>query len=396
MSRVLERVPLQIFSLIAISLLAHVTMSGGRVAAQLFALKHEGSPMLAGVAYSLYGLMPALLSLHMGRWIDRVGTRHVMRIALIANITGLALPVFSPTLPAVLLAATICGFGFASYMLAANVCVSYMDFKDEADRVGMIAWLQMGNSISNVVGPLIVGTLIDHHSFSAAFGGLALIVLASFITSTRVSLPDGTRHRAEKGKQDSILKAVLADPYLIRIYVLNMATSLSFDGFNAMVPMLGDEMGYSATQIAGVLSAFAAGTFTIRALLPWLSRKLGEWRMLCLAFAIGACVFFSLPLAKHLLLLSALGFVFGLAAGVGQPNILSLIYRAMPPGRAGEGAGLRAMAGNIMGLTGPSTYGAIVALFGVAPVFIVVGSILSVSSWQASVGGKRLPATIAA
>jgi len=387
LSRFFANAPTQVISLIAVSLLAHVTMSGGRVAAQLFALQHGGSPAIAGVAYSLYGLLPALLSLHIGRWIDRVGTRRVMRVALIAMITGLILPVLSPSLPVVLLTATLGGFGFGSYMLAANVCVSYMDFKQETDRVGMIAWLQMGNSVSNVLGPLIVGTLIDFSGFQAAFGGLALIVMCSFIASTRVNLPDGTRHAPEKGKGGSIVRTVIADPYLRRIYILGMATSLSFDGFNFMVPIFGHAHGYSATAIASVLSVFAVGTFAIRAILPWLSKNLPEWRMLMLAFGLSAAVFFLLPFATSMMLLATLGFFFGLAAGVGQPNVLSLIYRAMPPGKAGEGAGLRAMMGNIMGLTGPSAYGSITAVVGAVPVFLIIGGLMSLSCWQAHLGG---------
>ena len=110
--------------------------------------------------------------------------------------------------------------------------------------------------------------------------------------------------------------------------------------------------------------------------------------MLTMAFALTAAVFFLLPLAKASFLLAGLGFIFGLAAGVGQPNILNLIYRAMPAGKAGEGAGLRAMMGNIMGLTGPSAFGAITALFGAVPVFLIIGCIMGVSSWQAHYGHR--------
>lgn len=73
-----------------------------------------------------------------------------------------------------------------------------------------------------------------------------------------------------------------------------------------------------------------------------------------------------------------------MAVGVGQPNILSLIYTAMPPGKAGEGAGLRSMMGNTMGLTGPSAYGAVAGLFGALPVFLAIGGFTAIASWQAN------------
>jgi predicted MFS family arabinose efflux permease len=390
LSRFFAKAPTQVLSLIAVSVLAHVTMSGGRVAASLFALRHGGSEAMAGIAYSLYGLLPALLSLHMGRWIDRVGPRLVMRLSLIAMISGLVLPVFWLNLPVILLTATLGGFGFGSYMLAANVCVSYMDFEHESERVGMIGWLQLGNSVSSVVGPSLVGMLIDFSGFRAAFGGLALIVLCSFLTSYRVQLPDGKRERARAQRSDaSVVRMVFSSPHLLRIYLLAMTVSMAWDGFNFMVPVLGQARGYSATVIGMVLSAFAIGTFAIRAALPWLSRRMAEWRQLSLAFALTASVFFLLPLARSSVLLAALGFIFGLAAGAGQPNILSLIYRAMPDGKAGEGAGLRSMMGNLMGLTGPSVYGAVSTLFGAVPVFLIIACVMSVSSWQAQRGERH-------
>ena len=205
------------------------------------------------------------------------------------------------------------------------------------------------------------------------------------VVSYRVNLPDGTRE-VHSDKKGSIVREVFTNPRLLRIYILAMTVSLSWDGFNFMVPVLGHERGYSATTIGLILSSFAIGTFASRAALPWLSRHFSEWRMLTVSFGFIAAAFFLLPFANISFVLAGLGCLFGMAAGVGQPSILNLIYRAMPPGKAGEGAGLRAMMGNMMGLTGPSAFGAITQLFGAVPVFLIIGSIMSVSSWQAHWG----------
>lgn len=382
-----SRNQIQVFSLIAVSILAHVTMGGGRVAASLFALKQQGSETLAGVAYSAYSLLPAIFSLHMGKWIDTVGPRRVMRTSQVIMIAGLFLPVIFPHMVTVLLAAAVGGFGFGSYMLAANVAVGLMPFERENERVGMIGWLQMGNSVSAVAGPSIAGIMIDHFGFRAAYVTLALIVVCSLITSFCVDVPGGVggRKGAKRGG-DSVVKMVFSNPRLLRIYLLAMVTSMSYDGFSFMTPVLGHERGFSATTIGLILSCFAIGTFAVRALLPWLSRHLPEWRMLCIAFATTTTVFLLLPFAMNGYVLATLGLILGLAAGVGQPNILSLIYRAMPADKAGEGAGLRAMMGNCMGLAGPSVYGAVAGVFGVLPVFVTIGSFTALSSWQAHKG----------
>lgn len=385
----LNRNQIQLFSLIAVSMLAHITMGGGRVAASLYVLHNGHSAMMAGFAYSGYSLLPALLSLLMGRWIDRVGARHVMRTSQLIMIAGLVAPAFWPSLFTVLLAALVCGFGFASYMLAANVAVSIMPFEIESDRVGMLGWLAMGNSVAAVGGPAVAGYVIDHGGYGAAYAVMALIVGASLVVSFLVDVPGGVGGRRKvRSNGAGVVQQVFSTPRLLRIYLLAMVVSISFDGYAFMTPVLGHERGYSATLIGMTMSCFAIGSFAIRALLPWLSRRLVEWRMMVLAYGITAVSFCMLPLVPNVYLHGLLGFCIGLAAGGGQPNILSLIYRAMPD-KAGEGAGLRSMMGNSMGATGPWIYGSLAGLAGAGPVFLGIGVIAALASWQ-SLRGYRL------
>ncbi|MFT4174024.1 MAG: MFS transporter [Rhodocyclaceae bacterium] len=362
--------------------MAHITMSGGRISASLFALQRDGSTLMAGLAYGLYSLLPALASIHMGRWVDQVGPRRVMHISLIVMTAGLIVPALWPSLPAVLLSAALGGFGFSSYMLAANVVVSFMPVQHSSERVGMLAWLQIGTSVSAVVGPSLAGLLIDLAGYRALFVTLAVIVGTGCLLSHRIALPEGVRRRNNAGAL-AILHEVATTPRLLRIYLIALSLSLAWDGFSFMAPVLGHERGYSASQVGLVLSTFACGTLAIRMALPWLSRRLPEWRMLTMACALTASVFLLLPIAHSAPLHAALGFIYGLSAGVGQPNILNLIYHSMPPEKAGQGVGLRSMIGGISGLGGPWLFGIMSALFSAAPVFIMVGCIMGVASWQA-------------
>ncbi|HSD36555.1 MAG TPA: MFS transporter [Rhodocyclaceae bacterium] len=386
----LSRNQIQTLSLIAISILANVTMSGGRVAASLFVLRHGGSAVLAGIAYSTYSLLPALLSLLIGRWIDMVGPRRAMRTSQVVMIAGLIAPALFPSMVTVFGCALVCGIGFSSYLLAANVAVTMMPFEHHGERVGMLGWLAMGGSAAGAVGPMVVGFAIDHGGFNAAYGAMAAIVAASLVLSFCVDVPGGVggmlRPKGERHKH-GVARLVFSNPRLLRIYLLAMVVSMGYDGFAFMTPVLGQERGLSATTIGMIMSCFAVGTFSVGALLPWLSRHFTEWRMMMLAFGATAAVFMLLPLAYNGYVYGVLGFLFGFAAGAGQPNILSLIYRAMPD-RAGEGAGLRSLMGNTVGLTAPSIYGSVAGMFGAVPVFIGVGCVAALASWQSFMGWK--------
>ena len=379
-------VPRQIFWLIAITLLAHVAMTGGRIGASLYALRLGHSEWLAGLAYGLYNLLPGLLSLHLGRWVDRVGPRRVVGVGLGAMVLGLLGPVLVPGLPAVLLSSGLCGFGFGSCMLAANLAVARLPYHHDSERTGMLGWLQLGNSVSAVVSPAAVGLALDHGGFRVAFAGLALAACAGLVALAGARLPSAPAGGKRPGGQ-GVLHRAATDPGLRRVYLLAMAVSLAWDGFVFMVPVLGEAGHLSASVIGGVLSAFAAGTFVVRLALPWLSRGLGGWQLLSLAFALAAAVFLALPWARHAAVLGLLGFVFGLAAGGGQPLVLNLIYGHLPAGQAGEGAGLRAMLANLAGFGGSFVFGLVAAASGPATVFAGMAGLMVLAGWQSVRGG---------
>ncbi len=373
----------QIIPLVAMSLLAHVTLSGGRVASSLLVLEYGYSEAIAGLTYGLYGLMPAVLSLHLGRVVDRVGPKHVMRLCLASMVLGLMLPALHLSLVSVLACATLGGLGFGGYILAAQVSVSLMPVDNASDRTGMFAWLQMGTSVSAVAGPVLVGVLIDSKGFSVAYTCLALIVGAGLLWSFRAKLPAAAEPTDAKS-QDGILREVMRDGALFRIYLLSMAVYLAWDCFAFLIPVLGTERGYSAAEVGAVLSFFAVGTFVVRALQPWLSRRATEWRTLCVSYLVAAVVFGMLPFAQNTLLLCAISLAFGMSAGVGHPNIMNLILKRVGAEKSGEASGLRLMTGNMAGMMGTAGCGAIAAFVGVIPVFVGIVAIMGISGWQAN------------
>jgi predicted MFS family arabinose efflux permease len=382
---VFARINPQIISLVIISLLAHVTLSGGRVASSLFVLQEGYSEFVAGLTYGLYGLMPALLSLSLGRWVDRVGPRRIIRSSLLIIIIGLLFPAIHLSLLSILICAALSGLGFGGYILAAHVSVSLMQVDNDSDRTGLFGWLQMGTAISAVLGPFFVGVVIDGSGFSMAYLYLTIIVFVGLLWSIRSSIPDGVRQN-KRLQESKLLHDVFKDVSLLRIYLLSMVVYLTWDCFAFMVPVLGAERGYSASAIGGILSSFAVGTFMVRALLPWLSRISTEWRVLCISNAFIMVVFFLLAFADNIILLSLLSFIFGIAAGVGHPNVLNLLLRNVRSNKAGEASGLRIMTGNLAGLLGTAGCGAITAACGMLPVFFAIAAIAGISSWQANKG----------
>jgi len=339
------RLNTQIFSLVLMSLLAHVTLSGGRVASSLFVLEQGNSEVIAGLTYGLYGLMPALLALHIGRLVDRVGPKLIMRLSLFLMVTGLVLPAIHLSIASILVCAALSGLGFGGYVLAAHVSISLMKVEQVSDRTALYAWLQMGMSVSAVSGPFLIGLVIDTSNFSTAYLCLTSIVALGFIWSFFANIPKRKNHK-EVETTSSILDDVKKDYSILRMYLFSMAVYLAWDCFAFMIPVLGHDRGYSAATIGSILSFFAVGTFVVRAMQPWLSRKSSEWKTLCVSYALACGVFMILPFAQSMAALCSISLIFGLSAGVGHPNVLNLILSTVDSSKSGEASGLRLMTGN--------------------------------------------------
>ncbi len=60
--------------IIAFVVLTHTAFGAARVTASLYALSNKASPFTVGVLLALYALVPALLAVRAGRWLDRSRT----------------------------------------------------------------------------------------------------------------------------------------------------------------------------------------------------------------------------------------------------------------------------------------------------------------------------------
>ena len=70
--------------IIILMVLDHIAFNGSRVSVTLYAI-HEGATALTiGTLMALYALLPAVFSVAVGRWIDRIGIVKPMQLGSIA------------------------------------------------------------------------------------------------------------------------------------------------------------------------------------------------------------------------------------------------------------------------------------------------------------------------
>ncbi len=148
------------------------------------------------------------------------------------------------------------------------------------------------------------------------------------------------------------------------------------------MPVYAHGLGLSATVIGFILSSQAAASFLTRALLPRSIRWLKEDGVLLLAFSLGGASLALIPLFQWPLMLCLLSFSFGLGMGAGQPIITILTFLNSPPGRSGEGVGLKVTANHVTNMVSPMIFGTIGTVAGLLPMFWANALLMAAGAWM--------------
>jgi predicted MFS family arabinose efflux permease len=167
---------------------------------------------------------------------------------------------------------------------------------------------------------------------------------------------------------------LLKDPLMRRLLLVNWLLSSCWDVHTFVVPVLGHERGFSASVVGTILGSFAIASALIRFILPWIARRLQEYRLLTGAMILAAAIFAIYPFFELPFAMGVCSVCLGLVLGVVQPMIMSTLHQITPAHRQGEALGLRIMAVNASSVVMPLVFGAAGAVAGVSAVFWVIGA----------------------
>ena len=377
--------------LIAIAVLTHMAFVAARMTASLYALANNASTFTVGVILALFSLVPMLIALRAGRWLDAVGPRRPILIGTLFILVGVLLPsAFSyaaADLAPLLVAAALIGTGAMLTMLSIQKLVG--DRADPNRRAAAFSWLALGASISGFTGPVLSGLLIDSFGHRATFGvlvGVVLLALALvWVNRGLLSTHEGRMSGPEPLHPLELLKHT----ELRHVLIATALISMSWDLQTFVIPVHGTRVGLSASEIGFVLGCFALATFTIRLAMPWLSQRVTEWQVLTYTLFCATLAFGLFPLFSSRVPLMAVAFLLGLGLGAAQPNVMSLVHLHSPQGRVGEALGLRSMIIHSSQVVLPLVFGAFGSVLGAAAMFWTMAALVCTGGVAAVRWGKH-------
>ena len=377
-----------LLNLIAGQIFLHACMTGMRMATPLLALRDGHSALSVGVLLALFALTQVFMAIPAGRYTDRHGLKKPMRWSIGVAFFGAGLSALWPSFP-VLCVSALCTGGATGLAVIALQRHVGRSARDPAQLKEAFSWLSIGPAVSNFMGPMAAGLLIDHAGDVAADtlgyrAAFALMCVLPWVTwwcirhvqelPVDVPHPDAGRHAVWD---------LLREPLMQRLLFVNWLLSSCWDVHTFVVPILGHERGISASVIGFILGAFAVSAALVRIALPLVVRHWQEYRILTLAMSITAVIFLLYPFTQSPWTMGVCSVLLGFTLGVVQPMIMSTLHQITPVHRQGEAVGLRLMAVNASSVLMPMLFGAAGALAGIGPVFWIVGLVVGAGSRSA-------------
>jgi predicted MFS family arabinose efflux permease len=356
--------------IIILLVLDHIAFNGSRIAVSLNAIYLKSSALTVGSLVALYALLPALLSVTAGRWIDRVGVNLPMLWGSIGVGVGVVLPFILPGLPALYLTSFITGVSFMLINVAAYHAVGVLSAPEE--RAVNFSYVALGFSTSSFIGPLLSGIAIDQLGYRATFFILASFTILPIVALAANLVPLVRGHAPPVGLKRGPVLDLLRERDMRNLFVAMAILTVSWDVYGFAIPIHGTRIGLSASEIGIVMGAFAVATFAVRLAMPFIVQRFRPWTMLAMSLATAGLSFALLPFTESVFVMMGLMFLLGLGLGAPQPMILTILHESSPAGRGGEALGLRTTLINTSQTVMPLVFGAVGTAIGVAPLFWMV------------------------
>ncbi len=361
------------------SLLITLSFIGLRMVVPLLAIELGASTLLIGVLMSAFAVLPVLLSVQAGRWIDRAGIVLPMIVCTVSITAGMVLLALAPYLWTLFFVNALGGLAYISFHLALTAAAGAIGRPE--DRASNFAWITVANGLGIFAGPVMAGHIVDAFGHATAIAALAVApaLVAGLVTTLRTVRTARPATPAQPFLRS--IRELLAIPELVRVMLIAVALGIGWDLYSVFLPVYASGIGLSAGTIGNIMGAFGIAIFLIRLLVPALLRLMNEWRIVVCALFLAVPVFIFIPLTREPAVLMTLTFTFGIAWGAVQPILTALLFGASPDGRIGEVAGLRMTLHTGLQLVMPTIFGSVSAIAGMTPVFWSVGGMLMFTGW---------------
>jgi len=356
----------------------------------LYAAEMGASTLDIGLIVTLRALLPIVIAMPTGQLIDSLGPMKMLRLGSALLLISLLNTIFAVNLPMLALSQLFMG---GSVIIMASSLQVLVSTGDRTARNKAITTYSMWMSGGGMVGPLIGGLLAslfeapaEGYRFtfiaSAAATAVFMLILAWFSRRYPHPLPETGEIRSIlslKGYTASYRRGIDLTSHrpvqfgLVGTFVIMYIQAL-YMGF---LPLYLDQFGYSAFQIATILSWQGLAGMMSRLIVNQLMRRFSLEHILAGAgFVASICVVLTPVVAPHIVLTYILIFILGAATGINLPVSIMIMVDAVGEDQRGKLMGLRLLVNRFSQTVSPAVFGILGSVIGLTAAFFAGGALL--------------------
>ncbi len=382
-----------LYRVLAANVLIGTAVHAVRPIASFRAIELGAGPAEVGVIGASYALIPLVVAVFVGRWVDRWGEPLFLAAGSVGVGLVALLLVWADSLLA--LGTGIAVLGLSQILTAVSIQTLIANADEPGRRDSRFGWQSVAASLGQLLGPIIAGFLAGASagggSLSAA-PGIRLVFISSALlgaVATLIALSfvrDRPRSRRAPSLQPTestaaATRRIIKVPSMPQAMFASMAVLTSVDILIVYLPVFALATGIDVRTVGLLLAARAAASLLSRLLISPLRVWLGRRELLALAMAVPAIALATLPIIGSVLApLFAIMVVVGFGLGLGQPLTASWVATRSPPALRGMAVGIR-LSGNRFGqLVVPAVVGLLAGVVGLSSVFWSLTTMLATGS----------------
>ena len=359
----------------------HMAVMFGRVATSYRAVEIDLSVVWVGAMSAAFAILPAILAVPVGRFIDRGHDSLSVWIGSVMGVlAGLAYCFLPPSGPTLMLATAFLGVGQLGCM-AGHQTIAARAAKGLRGRDAIFGYHMVAIAAGQGLAPLVIAWLSGDARLPPTqilfYWGLAIALIALVIGFAMPPAPDA-RARAAQGSTG--LGELMKVPGLMAYVLASVITITGLDVIVVYLPLLGVERGIGAGAIGMLMTLRAVSSMAARLVYVPLIDLLGRMP-LTYATMLSPAVAFALiatPIPFWAMVVAVI--VCGIGLGVSATLTLSGVVAVAPPNARATAISLR-LTGNRAGLVViPFLAGLLASATGVGGVFLVVAAGLAAST----------------
>lgn len=346
-----------------------------------------GVPLaVIGLLVGVRSVAETLLSVPLGRWMDRVGARTGFLVGSLGTAV-LGVGFFLAEDVAVLFLLQL--FIGATRPLGWVGGQSYVSgMSSGADRVRDTGRLSFVANLFQIVTPLLAGLVVEGRS--AQFGFLLMCGHGLFFVLVGLQVPRDEGRRVADAKQTKgegsgnsaprpRTRELFAIPAIRSAMFLTFARLWLTSAWTAFFPLLLITNGLSAAVAGSAVSVMSALSTVLALTAGPLSKRIRPALLTALALGAGALGLAIGPLFLTVPSIYASALLMGIGQGLSLPLLIVIVSDAVPEDRRGQALSLRNSVNQGASMVSPTLIAPLMAAFGALVAFPAIGGIAAVA-----------------